>query len=91
MIMKGLRVLILGLQINCIKEVNLQIWNLRVKCVALYLQLGDGETLERAAVGTKGTGPEPGDELGSGLALPPLSCVVMDKTHAYYEPFSPHL
>ena len=49
MIVKVLQVLILGFQMHLSKQQNLQIWNLQIMSVALYLQLGEGETFERAA------------------------------------------
>ena len=49
MIVKVPRVLILGFQMHLSKQQNLQIWNLQIMSVALYVQLGEGETFERAA------------------------------------------
>lgn len=48
------RVLSLRLQVNFSKQVSVQIWNLQIRSVSLYFQLGEGESFERAVSGHKG-------------------------------------
>lgn len=70
----------------------MQICYLQIMSAALYLQLGGGETFERTAGvrSQRALDTEPGDDLGSRLALSPISCTVMGKTHVYRELLSPH-